>query len=199
MASSDSRIADLTDDQVRAVLTLALDERSCPPDAAEKSADFLCELLGLDAAALPRILEHLERTADTNDRDPLSFECVAKIAAREMELPADKSFARLLTSSRTSRRALEGLARYGDGLAEGPFPDAQRRAGVIVRTLATAALAARFGVALPDAAAEPLRQVLRGIVQAAPFSAALRSGAAFYLQKLLLDAQAPDRAAEAEA
>lgn len=113
-----------------------------PTDESTTSPiDDACDALSSgDRARLTLLLSDLETTIGGSTAGPLSFARLCNLDARELHSLAGKTLLEALIDPATTARGLRALADYGGILEASVFPTATRRTGVVVRSIAEAAL-----------------------------------------------------------
>lgn len=155
-------VARLSTAQVKALL--ALGEKRPPLPAAGDEHAPLGQLLGdLDQDDMELLLADLQSPVLVADAGPISFVRLTGISAQESEQFQGKTFLKMLTSSRTSRAALEHLAEFGQLLAAPALPRSTRLAGAAVRAIARLALHTRFNIQLEKNEAQTTAAIVQSL------------------------------------
>jgi hypothetical protein len=189
MSAHDSSIvANMSSSTVRSLLSLAKGDQS-PTAIFDLVALFTLDPEESSRAELRVLLDDLERPILSPNPGPLSFQRLSGIDRRELQGLEAKSLLRVLTSDSTAKQILERLADYGNILGLPQMPQATRRAGIVIASLAMAVLVHRFHKVLPPEQYSAVEHVLRSMSQAEALPRSLRDYSARAVKDIRLGAQ----------
>jgi len=130
---------------------------------------------GRSTEELRALLADLNLMILTSDRSPSTFQRVTELDQKTALELERQTFLSALTSPTISRKALQALNRYGDLLTQVDLPDDVKLAGLVIHTLASAAMTARFNVPLGDSAVCTVSTVLSALAAAQGLPEAIRT------------------------
>ncbi len=165
MTTTTVDIARLSNSRVRDILSQAMGRPTWL--RADEGIELLQEALaGRSGEAMQTILTDLASMVLSSECGPSSFQRLTELDQETAAEFEGQSFLDALTSSKTSRKALQALMRYGELLTHVDLPQGTKLTGMVINTLASAAIATRFGEPLGDSDARTTSAVLAELAAA---------------------------------
>lgn len=166
-------LSKLGDKKISELLSIGIGSRTAS-DGEEPVAVLRSAFKAADSELAQQLLSYLDSTVLSPDRGPLSFRQLTGMVDIQAKELADKSFVHALSSKDVGQATLHAIAEYGRMLSQMDLPEAANLTGVILRSLAQAALALQFDDPIPVSDAHQTKAVLTCIAGLRRMPAPLR-------------------------